>query len=100
MGRRDSGRWGEGAASEAGAGGSRTYAEPHNPAWIDVPARGRGRGAGEVDSWKPREGQGSGGAMSEWRSGAGGDATGGSSSWRSNDRWGSGAATGGACRLL
>lgn len=77
--RRDAGRWGEG--EHAGAG--RQFGEPHNPAWNDAP-RGRGRGTGEVDSWKPR-GEGDG-----WR--AGGGDTQGSSSWRSNDRWGGGAA--------
>ena len=76
--RRDAGRWGDG---EHGGGG-RQFAEPHNPAWNDAP-RGRGRGAADVDSWKPRnDGDG-------WRAG-GGDAQGGSS-WRSNDRWGGGA---------
>ena len=79
--RRDAGRWGEG---EHGGGG-RQFAEPHNPAWNDAP-RGRGRGAADVDTWKPR-GDGDG-----WRAG-GGDAQGGSS-WRSNDRWGGGAAGG------
>ncbi len=78
--RRDAGRWGDG---EQGGGGGRQFTEPHNPAWSDAP-RGRGRGAADVDSWKPR-GDGDG-----WRAG-GGDTQGGSS-WRSNDRWGGGAA--------
>ena len=79
MQRRDGGRWG------GGGDDSRGFAEPQNPAWNDVPARGRGRGGVEIDSWKARDG----GAAVEWRAGGGAadQAGGATGSWR-NDRWG------------
>lgn len=82
--RRDA-RWGDGDPPAA----SRQYAEPHNPAWSDAPARGRGRGV-EVDSWKLRNEP-----AAEWRGGVGGGETGGG--WRTNDRWGGGGGAPGAC---
>lgn len=91
--RRDNARWVEGGEAAGPAG--RQYAEPQNPAWTDVPSRGRGRVA-EVDSWKPREREGG-----EWRTGNdGGGLGGGGGSWRNNDRWGGGAPGALACRLL
>lgn len=90
--RRDSGRWGDGGA-EAGAAAGRAYAEPQNPAWNDAPRPGRGRGAGEVDSWKPRAA--AAGAGNEWRSSTG-DTGAGGGSWRTNDRWGAGSGAAGA----
>ncbi|KAL4426106.1 hypothetical protein ABPG77_002692 [Micractinium sp. CCAP 211/92] len=92
--RRDSGRWGDGGG-EAGGAAARAYAEPQNPAWNDAPRPGRGRGAGEVDSWKPRAA--GAGAGSEWRSSTG-DSNAGGGSWRSNDRWGAGTGVAGAQR--
>lgn len=93
--RRDSGRWGDGGG-EAGGAAARAYAEPQNPAWNDAPRPGRGRGAGEVDSWKPRAA--GAGAGSEWRSSTG-DSNAGGGSWRSNDRWGAGTGVAGAVLL-
>lgn len=81
MQRRDA-RWSGDGADTLSAAAPRQYGEPQNPAWTDVPPRGKGRGV-EVDSWKPR---GEGG---EWRSSTDGTALGSTGGWR-NERWGGG----------